>query len=210
VIDHLKRLGVTTVELLPIHGLVDDRTLVEKKLSNYWGYNTLSFFAPEPRYTQDNPLDAFRTTVARLHDAGIEVMLDVVYNHTAEGNHMGPTLSLRGIDNASYYWLRKDNPRFYDDFTGCGSSVNLTHPRVLQMVMDSLRYWSRSAMLTAFVSISPPRWRVAGRLRPQQRVFHRGSPGSGTRLRETGCRTMGSRLGRLSGRRLSVAMVGME
>jgi isoamylase len=140
-IDHLKRLGVTTVELLPVHGLVDDRTLVEKKLVNYWGYNTLSFFAPEARYTLDNPLDAFRTTVARLHDAGIEVMLDVVYNHTAEGNHMGPTLSFRGIDNASYYWLKKDNPRFYDDFTGCGSSVNLTHPRVLQMVMDSLRYW---------------------------------------------------------------------
>ena len=140
-IDHLKRLGVTTIELLPIHGFVDDRTLVEKKLVNYWGYNTLSFFAPEPRYSQDNPLDAFRTTVARLHDAGIEVMLDVVYNHTAEGNHMGPTLSFRGIDNASYYWLKPDNPRYYDDFTGCGSSVNLTHPRVLQMVMDSLRYW---------------------------------------------------------------------
>jgi isoamylase len=123
------------------HGFVDDRTLVEKKLVNYWGYNTLSFFAPEARYSQDNPLDSFRTTVARLHDAGIEVMLDVVYNHTAEGNHLGPTLSFRGIDNASYYWLMPDNPRFYDDFTGCGSSVNLTHPRVLQMVMDSLRYW---------------------------------------------------------------------
>jgi glycogen operon protein len=100
-IDHFKRLGVTTVELLPIHGLVDDRMLVEKKLSNYWGYNTLAFFAPEPRYAQDNALDSFRTTVARLHDAGIEVMLDVVYNHTAEGNHLGPTLSFRGIDNAS-------------------------------------------------------------------------------------------------------------
>ena len=140
-IDHLKRLGVTTIELLPIHGLIDDRVLVEKKLSNYWGYNTLAFFAPEARYAQDNALDAFRTTVARLHDAGIEVMLDVVYNHTAEGNHLGPTLSFRGIDNASYYWLKPENPRFYDDFTGCGSSVNLTHPRVLQMVMDSLRYW---------------------------------------------------------------------
>ena len=93
-IEHLKKLGVTTVELLPIHAFVDDRILVEKKLANYWGYNTLSFFAPEPRYAQDNALDAFRTTVARLHDAGIEVMLDVVYNHTAEGNHLGPTLSL--------------------------------------------------------------------------------------------------------------------
>src|SRR5690606_22147772 len=105
-IDHLKRLGVTAVELLPIHGFIDDRTLVEKKLSNYWGYNSLAFFAPDARYAQDVPLDTFRTTVARLHDAGIEVLLDVVYNHTAEGNHMGPTLSFRGIDNASYYWLK--------------------------------------------------------------------------------------------------------
>jgi len=140
-INHFKRLGVTTIDLLPVHGLVDDRILIEKKLSNFWGYNTLSFFAPESRYAQDNPLDTFRTTVARLHDAGFEVMLDVVYNHTAEGNHMGPTLSFRGIDNASYYWLMKDNPRYYDDFTGTGNSVKLTHPRVLQMVMDSLRYW---------------------------------------------------------------------
>ena len=149
-IDHLKRLGVTTIELLPIHGLIDDRVLVERKLANYWGYNTLAFFAPEPRYAQDNALDAFRTTVARLHDAGIEVMLDVVYNHTAEGNHLGPTLSFRGIDNASYYWLNKDNPRYYDDFTGCGSSVNLTHPRVLQMVMDSLRYWVEVCHIDGF------------------------------------------------------------
>ncbi len=141
-IDHLKRLGVTTIELLPIHAMIDDRILVEKKLANYWGYNTIGFFMPEPRYAaQDHALESFRTTVARLHDAGIEVMLDVVYNHTAEGNHLGPTLSFRGIDNASYYWLKPDNPRYYDDFTGCGSSVNLTHPRVLQMVMDSLRYW---------------------------------------------------------------------
>jgi isoamylase len=140
-INHLKRLGVTSIELLPIHGLIDDRVLVEKKLCNYWGYNTLAFFAPESRYAQDNALDSFRTTVARLHDAGIEVLLDVVYNHTTEGNHMGPTLCFRGIDNASYYWLNRENPRYYDDFTGCGSSVNLTHPRVMQMVMDSLRYW---------------------------------------------------------------------
>ncbi|MCO5130833.1 MAG: glycogen debranching protein GlgX [Xanthobacteraceae bacterium] len=140
-IAHLKRLGVTTVELLPIHGFVDDRRLVEMKLANYWGYNSLSFFAPDARYGSDNPLDAFRTAVARLHDAGIEVLLDVVYNHTAEGNHLGPTLSFRGIDNTSYYWLTPDNPRFYDDFTGTGNSLNLTHPRVLQMVMDSLRYW---------------------------------------------------------------------
>jgi glycogen operon protein len=141
VIDHLKRLGVTTLELLPIHAFVDDRRLIEHRLVNYWGYNTLGFFALEQRYAPDGALDAFRSTVSRLHDAGIEIILDVVYNHTAEGNHLGPTLSFRGIDNTSYYWLLPDQPRFYDDFTGIGNSLNLTHPRVLQMVMDSLRYW---------------------------------------------------------------------
>jgi glycogen operon protein len=149
-IDHLKKLGVTTIELLPIHDFVDDRHLVENKLVNYWGYNTLSYFAPEARYASDNPLDAFRTTVARLHDAGIEVLLDVVYNHTAEGNHLGPTLSFRGIDNKSYYWLMADKPRYYDDFTGTGNSLNLTHPRVLQMVMDSLRYWVEQCHVDGF------------------------------------------------------------
>ena len=141
VIEHLKRLGVTTLELLPIHAFVDDRRLIEHRLVNYWGYNTLGYFAPEQRYALDGALDALRSTVARLHDAGIEVILDVVYNHTAEGNHLGPTLSFRGIDNTSYYWLLPDKARYYDDFTGTGNSLNLTHPRVLQMVMDSLRYW---------------------------------------------------------------------
>ena len=149
-IDHFKRLGITTVELLPIHGFIDDRHLVEKKLVNYWGYNSIAFFAPEPRFAPDNTLDVFRTAVARLHDAGIEVILDVVYNHTSEGNHLGPTLSFRGIDNASYYWLMPDNPRFYDDFTGCGNSLNLVHPRVLQMVMDSLRYWVEVCHIDGF------------------------------------------------------------
>jgi len=149
-IDHFKRLGITTVELLPIHGFIDDRHLVEKRLSNYWGYNSIAFFAPEPRYAPENTLDVFRTAVARLHDAGIEVILDVVYNHTAEGNHLGPTLSFRGIDNASYYWLMPDNPRFYNDFTGTGNSLNLTHPRVLQMVMDSLRYWVEVCHIDGF------------------------------------------------------------
>ena len=132
---------MTTIELLPIHAFIDDRHLIERGLSNYWGYNTLGFFAPEPRYALDGTLDAFRSTVSRLHDAGIEIVLDVVYNHTAEGNHLGPTLNFRGIDNTSYYWLQPDQPRYYDDFTGCGNALNLTHPRVLQMVMDSLRYW---------------------------------------------------------------------
>ena len=141
IVDHLRRLGVTTIELLPIHAFIDDRHLIERGLSNYWGYSTLCFFAPEPRYALDGTLDAFRSTVSRLHDAGIEIVLDVVYNHTAEGNHLGPTLNFRGIDNTSYYRLQPDQPRYYDDFTGCGNALNLTHPRVLQMVMDSLRYW---------------------------------------------------------------------
>jgi isoamylase len=163
IIDHLKRLGVTTIELLPIHGFVDDRTLVEKKLTNYWGYNTISYFAPDSRYAPDNALDAFRMTVARLHDAGIEVLLDVVYNHTAEGNHLGPTLSFRGIDNKSYYWLKPDNPRYYDDFTGTGNSLNLAHPRVLQMVMDSLRYWVEQCHVDGFrFDLAPTLARGAG------------------------------------------------
>jgi len=150
VVNHLKRLGVTTIELLPIHAFIDDRHLIERSLSNYWGYNTVGFFAPEARYAVDAPLDAFRSTVSRLHDAGIEVILDVVYNHTAEGNHLGPTLSFRGIDNPSYYWLLPDQPRYYADFTGCGNALNLTHPRVLQMVMDSLRYWVQVCHVDGF------------------------------------------------------------
>jgi glycogen operon protein len=150
VIDHLRRLGVTAIDLLPIHAFADDRRLVEMGLRNYWGYNTLCFFAPEPRYGPDNANESFRSTVARLHDAGIEVILDVVYNHTAEGNHLGPTLSFRGIDNASYYWLLPGKPRLYDDFTGCGNSLNLSNPRVLQMVMDSLRHWVRSYHVDGF------------------------------------------------------------
>jgi len=149
-IAHLRRLGVTTIELLPIHGFIDDRALVERHLVNYWGYNTIAFFAPEQRYAQAGALDEFRATIARLHDAGFEVLLDVVYNHTAEGNHLGPTLSFRGIDNASYYWLAPDNARYYDDFTGTGNSLNLTHTRVLQMVMDSLRYWAGVCHIDGF------------------------------------------------------------
>jgi isoamylase len=140
-IAHLHRLGVTAVELLPIHAFLDDRHLVDRGLRNYWGYNTLSYFAPDQRYGDGDPTGDFRATVAALHDAGIEVILDVVYNHTAEGNQLGPTLCYRGIDNASYYWLAPDNPRYYDDFTGTGNSLKIAHPRVLQMVMDSLRRW---------------------------------------------------------------------
>jgi len=144
VLNHLQSLGVTAVELLPIHHFLQDRHLIEKGLTNYWGYNTLNYFAPEPRYDAPgntlSPIQEFKMMVAGLHKAGIEVILDVVYNHTAEGNQLGPTLSFRGIDNASYYRLAPD-PRYYMDFTGCGNTLNMQHPRVLQLIMDSLRYW---------------------------------------------------------------------
>jgi isoamylase len=141
VINHLKRIGVTAVELMPIHTFIDDRHLVEKGLRNYWGYNTIGFFAPEMRYCAQGHVNEFKTMVRKLHSAGIEVILDVVYNHTAEGNHFGPTLSFRGIDNASYYRLVPNDLRYYTDYTGCGNTLNMMHPRVLQLIMDSLRYW---------------------------------------------------------------------
>ncbi len=151
VIDHLLRLGVTAIELLPIHAFVDDRFLLEKGLVNYWGYNSIGFFAPEPRYVSPGgDLDELKIAVRRLHEAGIEVILDVVYNHTAEGNHLGPTLSFRGIDNSSYYQLVGDDPRYYFDVTGCGNSLNLAHPRVLQMVVDSLRHWVEVYQIDGF------------------------------------------------------------
>jgi len=149
-IAHLRKLGVTAIELLPVHAFLDDRHLLDRSLRNYWGYNTLSFFAPEQRYGAGNAIDDFRAMVAALHDAGIEVILDVVYNHTCEGNHLGPTLCYRGIDNASYYWLLPDNPRYYEDFTGTGNALKLMHPRVLQMVMDSLRLWVQAFHVDGF------------------------------------------------------------
>jgi isoamylase len=141
VIEHLVKLGITTVELLPIHAFADDRFLVEKGLRNYWGYSPLAYFAPEPRYLADSGPVGLKSAIRTLHDAGIEVVLDVVYNHTAEGNHLGPTLSFRGIDNAVYYKLSPENPRHNWDCTGTGNTLDLSHPRVLQMVMDSLRHW---------------------------------------------------------------------
>ncbi len=150
IIRHLRSLGVTAVELMPVHAFVDDRFLTDRGLRNYWGYNTLCFFAPEPRYLGGGHLAEVKTMIKRLHDAGIEVLLDVVYNHTAEGNEMGPTLSFRGIDNLSYYRLLPDNRRYYINDTGCGNTLNLTHPRVLQMVMDSLRYWVNEMHVDGF------------------------------------------------------------
>jgi glycogen operon protein len=151
-IDYFLALGVTAVELLPVHHYVVDRHLAEKGLTNYWGYNSIAFFAPDIRYSTGGTHDMmrrtygqqvyeFKTMVKKLHSAGIEVILDVVYNHTGEGNHLGPTLSLRGVDNKAYYLQHPENPRFYMDFTGTGNSLNMMHPRTIQLIMDSLRYW---------------------------------------------------------------------
>jgi isoamylase len=144
IIDHLQRLGVTAVELMPVHQFVHDHHLVERGLRNYWGYNSIAYLAPHNGYTSSvalGQIQEFKTMVKSLHAAGIEVILDVVYNHTAEGNHLGPMLSMRGIDNHAYYRTMEDDPRYYLDFTGTGNSLNMRHPHVLQLIMDSLRYW---------------------------------------------------------------------
>jgi glycogen operon protein len=152
-IRHLKTLGITAVELMPVHQHLNDRRLEDRKLTNYWGYNTLSYFAPDLRYasrmSSDESVREFKMMVRSLHAAGIEVILDVVYNHTAEGNQLGPTLSLKGIDNAAYYRLA-ENKRDYVDFTGCGNTLNMRHPRVLQLIMDSLRYWVQEMHVDGF------------------------------------------------------------
>lgn len=148
-IDHLHKIGATTVELLPVHAFLQDHFLLQKNLRNYWGYNTLSYFAPEAQYLGRGGTNDLRMAIRRLQAAGIEVVLDVVYNHTSEGNELGPTLSWRGLDNASYYRLA-DDPRYYINDTGCGNTVNLSHPRVLQMVMDSLRHWATSYRVDGF------------------------------------------------------------
>jgi isoamylase len=143
-LEYFLGLGVTALELLPVHQFVVDRHLAERGLTNYWGYNSIGYFAPDVRYATrglGNQVYEFKTMVKTLHGAGLEVILDVVYNHTGEGNHLGPTLSLRGIDNTTYYRLEPNNPRFYTDFTGTGNSLNMQHPRTIQLVMDSLRYW---------------------------------------------------------------------
>ena len=163
VIDYFRRLGVTTLELMPVHAFVDDRRLVERGLRNYWGYNTLGYFAPEARYSASGHVGEFKSMVKAMHSAGIEVVIDVVYNHTCEGNHLGPTLSLRGVDNAAYYRLDPTDRRLYTDFTGCGNTVNLLHPRTLQLVMDSLRYWAVEMRVDGFrFDLAPALARAAG------------------------------------------------
>ncbi|MHB1172573.1 MAG: glycogen debranching protein GlgX [Lacisediminihabitans sp.] len=145
IIEHLQKLGATAIELMPVHQFVQDATLLEKGLRNYWGYNTIGFFAPQNSYSstgdQGQQVQEFKGMVRAMHNAGIEVILDVVYNHTAEGSHLGPTLSFKGIDNRAYYRLVEDDPQFYMDYTGTGNSLNVRHPHSLQLIMDSLRYW---------------------------------------------------------------------
>jgi glycogen operon protein len=145
VVDYLKKLGITAVELMPVHDFLDDKALVDRGLRNYWGYNTTNFFSPDARYCSSGDrgqqIGEFKTMVRELHRAQIEVILDVVYNHTSEGNHLGPTLSFRGIDNTTYYRVVPDQPRHYMDYTGTGNTLNMRHPQVLKLVMDSLRYW---------------------------------------------------------------------
>jgi isoamylase len=155
VIEHLLDLGITAIELLPVHHHVDDHFLIQKNLTNYWGYNTLGYFAPDLRYcsdnsTPENAIREFKTMVRSLHAAGIEVILDVVYNHTCEGNQMGPTFCFKGIDNIGYYKTLESNPRYYMDYTGCGNTLNVSHPRVLQLIMDSLRYWALEMHVDGF------------------------------------------------------------
>lgn len=156
-IEYLRKLGVTAVELMPVHAHMDDPFLLDKGLTNYWGYSTLNFFTPELRYSaafrRGDPVGAvqeFKEMVKALHAAGLEVILDVVYNHTSEGNHMGPTLSFKGIDNPTYYRLVPDNPRFYFDYTGTGNTLNVRHPQTLQLIMDSLRYWVQAMHVDGF------------------------------------------------------------
>ncbi|HEY6724718.1 MAG TPA: glycogen debranching protein GlgX, partial [Polyangiaceae bacterium] len=153
IIDHLLSLSVTAIELLPVQHFESERRLADLNLTNYWGYNTIGFFAPDPRYSSGSrgeQVNEFKTMVKAFHRVGIEVILDVVYNHTGEGNHLGPTLCLRGADNASYYRLVEHDRRYYQDFTGCGNSINVLHPRSLQLVLDSLRYWVREMHVDGF------------------------------------------------------------
>ena len=152
VLHHLQALGVTAVELLQVHQHAGERALVDRGMTNYWGYNSLGFLAPDIRYatSANTAVQEFKTMVRRLHAAGLEVILDAVYNHTAEGDRHGPTLSWRGIDNAAYYRLRPDDPATYLDYSGCGNTLDMRHPRVLQLVMDSLRYWVREMRVDGF------------------------------------------------------------
>ncbi len=215
IIEHLKSLGVNAIELMPTHHFVDDSTLIDKGLTNYWGYNTIGFLAPEAGYssstTPGGQVQEFKAMVRALHEADIEVILDVVYNHTAEGNHLGPTLSMRGIDNAAYYRLVEDDKRYYMDYTGTGNSLNVGHPHTLQLIMDSLRYWvTRDARRR--VPLRPRLHTGPGVLRrgPAVGVFRTGATGSDGQPGQADRRALGCRTGRIPGRQLPAAVDGVE
>ena len=169
VLKYIRQLGVTAIELLPVHGFIDEKFLHDQGLSNYWGYNSIHFFSPHEGYLSSGDPMEFRAMVDAIHEAGLEVILDVVYNHTAEGNELGPTLSFRGIDNASYYCLEAHDNRFYANDTGCGNTLNVKHPRVLQFVMDSLRFWAKDMAVDGF------RFDLATVLGREAHGFERGS-----------------------------------
>ena len=199
VIRYLRNLGITAIELLPIHAFGQDRALIERGLKNYWGYNSIGFFAIEPRYLSDGSRNEMRVAVRRLHAAGIEVILDVVYNHTGEGNELGPTLSFRGLDNASYYRLVPDNRRHCINDTGTGNTLNLSHPRVLQMVMDSLRFWATSFHVDGFrFDLGVTLGRQADGFNPEFGVFRRVAAGPDPAACQADFRALGPRSRRIS------------
>ncbi len=213
VIDYIKSLGVTTVELLPIHTFINDSFLLERRLTNYWGYNSIGFFAPDPRYAADpaKTLQEFKEMVARFHDAGLEVIIDVVYNHTAEGNELGPTLSFKGIDNASYYRLMPDKKRYYINDTGTGNTLNLSHPVVIQMVTDSLRYWAQEMHVDGFrFDLGTILAREPGGFDTHNGFMKAVMQDPAARQGEADRRALGLRPRRLPGRRLSAGLGGVE
>ncbi len=202
-IEYFKSLGVTAVELLPVHQFINDKTLVDKGLGNYWGYNTIGYFAPECRYAMGfsgEQVREFKQMVKALHAAGIEVILDVVYNHTAEGNHMGPTLSFKGVDNYNYYRLIPDNLRYYMDYTGTGNTLNVMHPRVLQLIMDSLRLLGDGDARGRIPVRSCGHAGAGAACREQaERVLRHHPPGPGGLAGEADRRAVGRGRGRLPG-----------
>ena len=200
IVDHLLGLGVTAVELMPVHHFVADRTLVERGLTNYWGYNSIAFFAPHVGYATGSlgeQVSEFKSMVRTLHRAGIEVILDVVYNHTGEGNHLGPTLSLKGIDNAVYYRLSPENPRYYVDYTGTGNSLNMLHPRAMGLLTDSLRYWVTDMHVDGFRFDLAPVLARGGDDGQDERLLRDRAPGPGPLHGEADRRALGRQSRRL-------------
>ncbi len=214
-VRYLQKLGVTAVELLPVHQFVQDSTLAEKGLRNYWGYNSIGYLAPHNEYTSSGQcgeqVQEFKHLVKTMHDAGIEVILDVVYNHTAEGNHLGPMLSFKGIDNAAYYRLVGDNRRYYMDYTGTGNTLNMRHPHVLQLIMDSLRYWVLDMHVDGFrFDLAATPCARAARRRPAVGVLRSDPAGSGRQPGQADRGAVGRRRGWLPGRELPAVVVRVE